>query len=44
MEFFKKYERELNDNKDFTYEETKWKGVEEIAPEGILVTHCMHCV
>ena len=44
MNYFKKYEREINDNKDFTYEVTKWIGVEENAPVGTLVTHCMHCV
>ena len=41
---FRKHERAINDNKDFVYVETRYKSVEEKAPEGTLVTHCMKCV
>lgn len=44
MAHLRKHERAINDNQGFTYYEKRWRSVEEKAPEGTLVTHCMKCV
>ena len=40
MELFRKHKKDIDDNKDFSYKETRWTTEVVKAAEGTFVTHC----